>query len=87
MSADEPEPAMDFEAQATQTPIAPLEGSIAEPVDGETVQFPAEGLQSVALPGQLDKIESTFGYKSSIAPIAAPSKPNGFGETQPYFAF
>ena len=87
MSADEREPAMDFQAQATQTPTAPQEGSMAEPVDGETVLFPAERLQSVALPGQLDKIESTFGYKSSIAPVAAPSKPDGFGKTDPYFAF
>lgn len=87
MSADEREPAMDFEAQATQTPIAPLAGSIAEPVDGETVLFPTEGLQSVTLPGQSDKIESAFGYKSSIKPTAAPRKPGKFGETNPYFAF
>ena len=87
MSADEREPTMDFEAQPTQAPIAPLEGSIAEPVDGETVHFPAEGLQSVALPGQSDKIESAFGYKSSIKQTAAPRKPDKFGETNPYFAF
>jgi hypothetical protein len=87
MSANEREPAMDFEAQATQTPIAPPVRSIPEPEDGETVHFPADVLQSIALPEQSDKIASTFEYKSSITQQDPPPGPGLFGITRPFYAF
>lgn len=87
MSADEQESAMDVDFQAARTFVSPLAGSITEPLDSETVHFPAEILQSAAITGQSDSISSTFEYKSSINQIAAPSSPGQFGKTQAYFQF
>lgn len=84
MSGDERERAMDLEARAS---AAPPPRAIPGPGEGEAVLFPADGLTSVALPEQWDKIASTFGYKSSITQKDPPPGPGEFGVTRPAYVF